>query len=300
MKKKILFLSLTGMLIAGFFVFNACKKASPAIPPASTTQSDADYVTASTDNSRAEQTFSDVFNASEDAVTVKGMNKTGQNLLLGTCAKVYFESGHDSTKFPLYVTIDFGTTGCVGLDNRTRKGKIHLVLTDRYRNTGATLTATLDNFYVTEVANTTSFYAVEGTKTITNNGKKTDANGTSYSDYSVVVTNGRITSPSGAYATWTSTRERKEYLDGNGFVAYWLISGSASGINTLGNGYTVDVSSTDPLKIVPFCKWIEEGAMTLTSGGNSITIDFGKSGSGVCDANATALINGKSYPFVMK
>ena len=285
--------------MAGTLIFNACKKASPAVPPASTTQSSADYETAATDNSRAEQTFSDVFNASEDAVTVKGMNKIGQTLLLGTCTKVTFDQGHDSTKFPLYVTIDFGTTGCTGLDNRTRKGKIHLVLTDRYRNTGATLTATLDNFYVTEVGNTAYFYAVEGTKTITNNGKKTDANGASYFDYTVVVTNGRITSPGGAYATWASTRERKEYLDGNGFVAYWLISGSASGINTLGNGYTVDVSSTDPLKIVPFCKWIEEGAMTLTSGGNSITIDFGKSGSGVCDAIATVLINGKTYTITM-
>ena len=297
MKKKILFLSILGMLVAGVFMFNACKKASPAIPPQSTTQTDADYQTAASDNSRAEQTFSDVFNASEDAVSVKGMNKTETNpsILLGSCTKVTFDAGHDSTKFPLYITIDFGTTGCIGKDYRTRKGKIHLVLTDRYRTTGAMLTATLDNFYVTDCLGS-AFYGVEGTKTITNNGKKTDANGTYY-DYNVVVTNGKITYPNGAYATWASTRERKEYVNSLGFVMYWMISGSANGVNTLGNGYTVDVSSSSPLKIAPACQWIEQGVMTLTSGGNSISIDFGN---GSCDANATALINGKSYPFIMK
>ena len=63
--------------------------------------------------------------------------------------------------WPKTITLDFGT-GCT-VENITRKGKIIAIFTDRFRNTGAKISVTFENFYVND-------HKIEGIKTIINNG----------------------------------------------------------------------------------------------------------------------------------
>ena len=279
------------MLIAGVLVFNACKKASNDIPPATSTPVLAtDINTTATENARAEQDFSDVFSASEDAIQTKGLNKIAQvSAIINGCATVSFDSGTtiSPTQWPKKITIDFGTTGCIGNDLRTRKGKIHISLTDNYRKNGTVVTITLENYYVND-------YHVEGTKTVNGKGSAGDANG-NYYEYDITET-GTITAPGATTScTWNSTRTRKTYIDKNGAVTFYLISGTANGNNSNGKPYTITIASTNPLKIVPGCYWITQGSISIVPDNvvaNTITLNYGD---GTCDDNAVVTYLGKDY-----
>ena len=68
----------------------------------------------------------------------------------------------ESTRFfPVKVVIDFGTTGCRGLDGHYRKGKIITEYTNRLIVPGAFATTRFDGFYVDTIK-------VEGIHKITN------------------------------------------------------------------------------------------------------------------------------------
>jgi hypothetical protein len=298
MKRRIIISFLAGAITLGLSTFTACKKkeVNPVTTVGTDSNPESETQQVAADHSQADKAFSDVFDATDDAIKNNGLNKTGGYYsLLSDCATVSLDAGTtvDTTNYPKNLTITFGngtsTDSCLGKDGRWRKGKIHVKIENkRYRDKGAKITVTLDNYYV-------DGYHIEGTKAITNNGTFTNSTGT-YIEYAVNVSGGKITSSGGASATWASTRTRQTYVDKTGKVLFHLISGSANGINFHGTAYTVDI--TTPLKVVPGCRWIEAGVINIIPQNKATrTVDFGNSG---CDRLANLIINGHSYQFEMR
>lgn len=270
--------------------------------------------TSEADNSTAESMFDDVGKTTDqvaDDENLDGSQKTGapaEYLFASTtCTPVITinppawdtATGQWNPTFPKTLTIDFGTAGCLGADGKTRKGKIIVTTTGKYRDAGTVITTTLDNFYVSD--NGTDFYHIEGTRTVTNQGNYT---------FSVVVSGAKITHPDGTFLTWESTRTRT-WIEGmnTGFLSlksdstccmWWTgilddvysVTGSGSGVNRDGIAFTVTV--TEALR-VQFCGYkveVTDGVVEIQPDGlKKRTVDFGD---GTCDNSATVSVGNKT------
>ena len=190
------------------------------------------------------------------------------------------------------IVIDFGT-GVKGMDGRTRKGKINIAFTGRYRDAGKVQVVTLDNFYV-------DGKKIEGKKVLTH----TIVNNTV--ETKVVVTGGKLTYTDGTFTTWTS--ERKRIWDPKGTLADYsddvvTVSGNIAGITRNNIPYVAVVDLTSPLVYTYTC-FLQVGLVPVSgkiviTPGNSLprTIDFG---SGACDREATFNVANKTITFTIK
>ena len=266
--------------------------------------------TTAEDNALAEDVFDDIFkniNEAADEQNLDGTAKMGWSqdyTFASSCATVTLNPpAWDTTMsppawnntFPKTLTIDFGSTNCVGNDSKARRGKIISVFTGKHNEAGTVVTTTLDNYHVND-------YHVEGTKTVTNNGSNT---------FSIEV-DGMVTSPDGNdEVSWTSTRTRT-WIEGQN-TNFWTlnpdgtccaaldgilddvysITGTASGNNRNGRNFEVEI--TVPLR-VEFCGWIPE----ITEGIVEIQpedlklrkVDFGDR---ECDRTYVVTIGKKAY-----
>jgi hypothetical protein len=196
--------------------------------------------------------------------------------------------------FPMTLTIDFGSTGCTGLDYKTRKGKLTAVFSGRYTDAGSVVTISFDNYYV-------NGYKVEGTKTITTNGRV--GGNLSFTERDI---DGRITKPDGGIITWESTRTNS-WVEGE-LSTGWLgifddkyaITGSATGQTSDGTDYEIDI--TTPLQYEVLCNTtynvVTEGALSYKVEGTEVaTLDYG---SGTCDRNVVVSYGGNDYTIVIQ
>lgn len=253
--------------------------------------------TTAQDNAISQNMFDDVKKVVEETANDEG-NTSKAGYFFGTCAAVTIVPAWiDSTTWPKTMTIDFGTTNCTGNDGINRRGKLIVTLTDRYRNAGSVLTVQPQNYFVND-------HQVEGTKTLTNNGRNASNNLT----FSVQVTNGKITFPTGGYTTWNSTRTN-EWIAGDTTSWFthglsglcddvYLITGSANGINRLGLAYTVNITS--PLRKEICCRWIVSGMLDIIPSGlptRSVNYDPGNTGN--CDAIASVTIAGNTFTIII-
>ncbi|MFP5471312.1 MAG: hypothetical protein ACLGGV_06925 [Bacteroidia bacterium] len=243
------------------------------------------------DNSLAEVGFNDALKVAESAMADSSLNKSTSYFksVFGACATVTINPPAGTTTFPKTITVDFGNGGCVDTYDIERKGKVIVTLTDKYRNTGSVTTLTTENFYV-------EGYKIEGTKTVTNKGTNAAGN----LEYSVEITNGKITYPDGDVTTMESSRVR-EWIEGestplNPFDDVYSITGTAEGVNRDGRAYTLTVTSA--LRVQLNCRWITKGTMEIQPEDLKLrTVDFGD---GSCDNDATVNIGKKTYPIEMK
>lgn len=250
-------------------------------------ENDTDTLSAS-DNALAESYFTDVGNISDEAATgslssYKGGSSDG---ILSTCATISFTStGNDTT-----MTVDFGTTNCLCLDGRYRRGKISVTWSGAYKDPGHVHAITFDNYFVND-------NQVLGTKTVTNNG----LNGSGNLSFSIDVNASIILSVAngGGTITWTSQRTR-EFIAGASTSTWaddvYLITGTASGTSAKGNTFTATI--TNPVRKELACHYIVSGTIDLTPNGKlTRTIDFGN---GACDNKATVTINGTTYNITLR
>lgn len=259
MSMKNRFLALLGV---GAMAFSACKKEA----------TDWSY---GTDNSTAEALYGDVYGQ------ISNTSESDGNLRNG-CLTITFAS--TPGEFPNTVTLDFGTTGCLGDDFRTRKGKIHIHYTGRWRTAGTVVTATLENYEV-------NGYKIEGVHTITNNGQ----NGAGHITYTSTVTDGAVTDLSGATATWNRTtvhewaagQNTSFITDGAAGVLddVWHITGSGDGVTRNGNAYTAEITETIVHELD--CRWYTAGRVDVTPAGGGVVraVDFGDGTT--CDSKVT-------------
>lgn len=272
--------SLVVLSLLGLSVLAGCRKEKD--------EPDSDTSTA-IDNSFAEATYNDVSAMADQAAgngtltTFKGTND--ETIMLSPCATVT----HDSISSPRVITIDFGTTNCLCLDGRYRRGQIIVTYQGAYRDSGSVHTIRFNNYFVND-------YQVGGTKTVTNEG--TNSSGNTW--FSIAVA-GSITATTGQVLSWSSARER-EWIEGAS-TAIWSddvyrITGQASGTGFSGTTFTAVIDS--PLLIALDCKWIKEGVISFTpSNRQTRVINYGYL-NGNCDRLAQVTIGSNTYTIELR
>lgn len=297
-------------------VLSSCRKKQETAENPATVQ-DTEQSTAE-DNNRAESYVSDIESiggqVSDEGslATYKTTGSTGEEAMeTSGCASITF-SGQT-------FTVDFGTTGCVGRDGRTRTGKLIYDFSAsspstalHYRNPGFNMNVTSQNYVV-------DGYSVNiVNKTVSNTTPNTIPGGVNPGTnltWAITASVNIVKPNSGGTITWSCSRT-KELMNTNDTNCYrgqnrnieWSkaiikLNGSASGVNARGENYTAAASnlvrdfncSPDPLRIHrhPFIS----GTITYVPGTRPTrTMDFGN---GACDLNATVTINGHSYPVVL-
>jgi hypothetical protein len=279
--KKILFNS--ALLFCMAIIFNACQKDKDKTPDQ----------TIVGETSTTQSNFDDIQKEMEDVMEKK--NNGTLRVAANPCYTVLWDSSAAHL-----ITLTYDGSYCNG---RTRSGQILIHYTDYFRNTGAVITITLNNFYI-------NGNRVQGKKVVTNNG-----NGSGKYSFSVVVSDStavgtagtgfaKITFTDGSYTNWKSSRTHTwdqgsstplTLLDDE-----WVISGTFSGLSREGVNFTGSLSSLR-YKIACWYALIfypESGSLSVTTTEGTRSLDFG---TGDCDKKAkfTAL-NGKTYDIDLK
>lgn len=280
-------LSLTLFAVLGIVLFSC----SPETIKNEIPDKDSDVQSAQ-DNAKMEVEFGSVGTLVDDASTdIDSTAKTnGIYFFLPSCASVVVDTAAKS------MTVSFSDSAqtnnnclCSNFDGKYRRGSFTVTWTGKYRDAGTVITTTLNDYYVNDEK-------LEGTRTVTNGG--TNGSGNKY--FSVQVSNGKITYTDGKTATWNSTRTR-EWVEGDSTFALgddvYLITGSASGQNKNGLGYTLNIDQA--LKIALNCRWPKEGKISLTPDGKSArSIDY-TADNGNCDSKAVVTILGFNFTITL-
>lgn len=243
------------------------------------------YRTTTEDNAAAEMESSLIVDALNATARQGGQKTDSLGAWLPSCATATL----DTTTSPRSLTIDFGTTNCpcTNWDSKNRRGKIIATWTGRYRDAGTVITHKTENYYLND-------NKLIWNHTATNNGPGTNGNYT----FSVKAENCSYETTDGTF-TWNSTRSR-EWLQGYStltpFDDVYLITGSASGKNRIGDDYTINID--EALRKNIGCRWFVSGKITLTSAGkDDRTLDYG---SGTCDNKAVLSYRNKTYDITLK
>ena len=232
------------------------------------------------DNAAAENAFAGIFKSIGEYADSSSFLRVG-------CASFTVDS-IGTTSWPKTLTINFGSSNCMGADGNLRRGQIIASFTGRYRDSLTVITISTISYY----HNNNLVQA--GTHTITNNGRNSSGN----LSYSINVQNASVTTTDGT-VSWSSYRTR-EWISGestttNPMDDVYSITGNANGTGVNGNTFTVLIN--DPLIVALNCAYIQQGKLTLTPANLSPRIiDFG---SGACDKDATVTINDVVYEITM-
>lgn len=228
------------------------------------------------DNAVAENAFAGIFKSIGEYTDSTSLLRVG-------CASYTVDSVGTSS-WPKTLTIDYGTTNCLGADGNLRRGKIIASFTGRYRDSLTVITISTVNYYHN------NNFVQAGTHTITNNGHNASGN----LSFTIYVQNASIVTGNGTIS-WNSNRTREwiagESTTSNPMDDVYSIVGSANGTGVNGNGFNVTIYN--PLIVALDCPYIKQGALTISPFNLSTRyVDFG---AGACDNIATVTINGISY-----
>lgn len=217
---------------------------------------------------------------------------------LPSCAIVTVTHTNGTSFFPVQIVVDFGT-GCTRpADGHTRVGKIITMYSDRLTTPSAIATTTFDGFYIDSIK-------IEGTLTI-NNTSPTSTNILAR-QFTVDVTNAKLSTPDGNYISWNShkviTQTAGLATPFYPFDDIFQIEGSANGLAKNSNLLVSWQSTiTHPLVKEFECRWITEGTVKIarTSSNTAASwIGYLDYGTGNCDNQATVTINGTTYQITL-
>ena len=201
--------------------------------------------------------------------------------LISGCAIVT----RDTLSNPRMITIDFGS-GCTNRFGVTRKGKIIITYTGRYRATGTVVHIVSENYYVNE-------NKVEIDRTVTNQGPNTNGN-----LVFTVESSRKVTFTDGSTSSSTANKIR-EWLEGADTPRdfsddVYKVTGTGTHISKRGIQY--DATTLTPLIRKVSCHQFVRGQVRIVRQGDRDrfgTIDFGN---GECDDVATVTLdNGRTY-----
>lgn len=228
----------------------------------------------------SENLTDDANNILEETTESLGLSGNKEPLIcMGTasCATVTVSPG----SFPKNITIDFGTSGCNGpFSNITRRGIIHVILSDSFRIPGSTAVMTFENYYVNN-------YKKEGTITWTNTST------INVKSWTRQVVDGKITAPDGRF--WFH----------NGIKNITQVAGVITPRNLLDDEYSITGNSTvtnetgvsrdaiiqTALHKAMVCEHVDSGTIRFQGPSHYATLDYGN---GTCDNIATIAIDNYS------
>ena len=264
------------LIFTGLFLFVTCERNDEKITSQDIEMADDDAVI----TLMFDQAFTETDMALEQ-LEYNWKHPSGLKSVLDTCPIIYVDH-NDSTYWPKTVTINFGSEGCEGPFGNIRKGVITIIVTDRYIKQGSVRTVTFNDFYVND-------FKIEGTKTVTNEGRNDDG----FMYFTVELTDGKVITPAGKEITHEFNRTRT-WIEGE-LTKRWrwddvyLIEGESTGVNRFGKTYTRTITS--PLMVATACRWIMSGTIEIQPEDRSlILLNFGN---GECDDVATITVNGE-------
>jgi len=279
MKTK-LFLTIAALAL---FTFNSCMKDEPLLEQTAVDLAD--------DEAVSDAVFEDVFNTADNATIIldqigKGLDSKGEVVLADSCPLVT-ATRPTANPWPKIVTVNYGT-GCTGLNNNVRKGKILIIVTGPRLETGSKRTVTFEDYYFNDIK-------VEGTKVFENMGYNNNQNLV----FSATLTGGKLTLPNGKFIERAFAHQR-EWTAGLLTRNIWddecLITGSATGKNINGVTYTNTIITALNWKRV--CQFIVSGVVKLERDG-ALPVEMNY-GTGDCDAKAVVTRGGESKEILLK
>lgn len=239
------------------------------------------------DYATSDAIFTEAHNIADEAeqlgtVTLKDNNFMG--IATGNCVVVT----KDSTTTPgsQEITIDFGS-GCQGFDGKTRKGKVLVSYTGRYRDPGTVISIHFDGYSVN--GNLVENCSVKTITNIAHSGANPKRN---------VSVSGRIMLANGkGIVVWTANRMR-EFIAGYNTPQWsddiYSTTGNSSGITATNKSFTANITS--PLRKDFSCaagrRGYTAGVIDINIGGKLRILDFGN---GSCDNTFFLTINGRTY-----
>lgn len=256
-KTLILIAALTGLIMT------SCGKSDPI---------DTKATDAADDVALSEALYDDAFASLEIATVFAEAGKKSASVL-DSCPLITINSPGQEF-FPRNIVIDYGT-GCAGLFDVERSGKILITLSGPRGTAGSERVLTFDNYVVNGAK-------VEGTFTVENLGMNSNQN----AHFGVSLEGGKITFPDSKVITREFSRVR-EYVAGYGTWSPWddecLITGTSSGTNLNGKSYSLTITS--PLEWTAACRFLVGGTIRFEVDGiEPFELDYG---TGECDAVAT-------------
>lgn len=280
MRKQIL-MALSIISAVTLITFTGCKKDKEEV--------DKD-TSAASENAMADAAFTDVANIADEASTgsLSSYRTSSNERVLTSCATVTI----DTVSIPHIISIDFGSSNCLGNDGNYRRGIILVSYNGEYRDSGSTHTISFNNYFVND-------NQILGTKTVTNNGRNAAGN----LSFSIAV-NGSIVwdaSFGGGTSTHVATRTREWVAGENTQIRkddVYLISGTASGVTRTGKSYSMN-TLTPCRKRIGFPHFTEGVIEFTPSGKPTRTVDYGYI-NGAEDNFAMVTINGNSFAITLR
>lgn len=267
MKKCIQFCGVA-LMAMGIFLFHSCNKDETGEAVVKT--SSADYLAL----------FS-AFDLDSEDILISSDENTQKSAESGRCFTITVLENEDGAFWPRSWTVDYGEAGCETWSGNVRKGKIHVTLSDWWRNEGALREISFENFYVND-------HKLEGVKTILNNGE----NESGHLTFTKKVTGGKLTYADDSVMSW-NCEKISEMVEGQETLVFaddvWSVTGSGSGINIDGQAYTFTITS--PLIYKNGCFRPVSGIVELSVSGNLQVFDYGD---GECDNLVTVTAGGIS------
>ena len=255
-------------IFAGIFVFTSCNKLetrSEEFIPITTFQ---DYI----------NTFNAFALSTEEEIT-SGENDL-KSAAVWDCLTVTHHPNENGEFWPRSWTLDYGTENCECFAGISRRGKIHINLSSRWRNEGSLREITFEDFYFND-------NQLEGIKTFSNTGLNENGNIT----FTKNVDNAKLTYADGTFISWESEKY-SELIEGSDSFLFaddvWSVTGGGTGINLDGKEYSFTIMS--PLIYKNGCFYPVSGIIEIEVADQSVqTIDYGN---GDCDNLATITVDG--------
>lgn len=286
-------ITLNRIALAAFAVFftlfiTSCQKEASFSTSDTLTEDEA--ATLSDESTQAEASFDDAddiaFIAADEEGNAGGFGVEGRSAeqgrvflphffelrdRIGDCATITV-TPNDST-YPKTVIIDFGDS-CRGRDGKLRSGKLVLHFSGPIRRPGSVVSLTFVRYYVNRVH-------IEGTKVFKNLSEPP------VHKWSIAVADGKVTFPSGRGYRYEGIKTVTQ-IAGMLTAAvrddvYKIVTRSSTRFN---NGWTVNISSIDPLIKKVACHWISDGTLKININDRILKLDFGFPGNGGCDNKA--------------
>lgn len=283
MKTKQISLGIIICSIALTGLFSSCKKKDKEVE-----EKDSDTSSAA-DQSLASSVVNDMTSIADEAGrtnNVSSFRTSNTNGILTNCTTLTF----DTMAAAKTVTVNFGTTNCLGNDGRYRRGALILNFSSRYRDSLTVITVTPQNYFVND-------NQVTGTKTITNNGH----NAANHLVYSINANIQILRANNAGTISWQSTRQR-EWLAGESTPNWqddlYSITGGATGTSSGGGSFQSTITAPLIRNMSLACRrYFTAGTIAHTPSGKATRyLDYGN---GACDDQATVTINGISYPITL-
>lgn len=265
---KVVFIALVA--IAAIVSMNSCNKTNDSVPASETSKTTiADY--ANIVNSFALETEDELISSEESVL---------KSASLSSCWTVTVDKNANGAFYPRVWTVDYLGGTCTLFSGYTKKGKIHVSLTDFWKNEGSLRTVTFEDYYFNDAK-------LQGVKTILNTGLNERGNLT----FTKKVSDASLTYPDGTSISWQCEKFSEMTAGASTFLFaddVWSVTGTATGVNLDSKNYTLTITS--PLIYKTGCFYPVSGIVTInTVGGDLQTIDYG---TGACDNLATQIVGG--------